>query len=85
MGGVDSEQGPEQIRLQGAVEGEPGEWQGEGEMSFSGSSPEQPCVSPKAMLDRRMGTRMGPWGKRPLRGSEEVDKSLPRSLNRGSN
>lgn len=67
---MDSEQGPEQIRLERAVEGEPEEWQGEGEMSLSGSSPEQPCVSPKAMADRRMGTRMGPWRKRPLRDSE---------------
>lgn len=70
MGGVDSEQGPEQIRLERAVEGELREWQGEGEMSLSGSSPEQPCVSPKAMEDRRTGGQGLGWDPGG-RGSEQ--------------
>lgn len=69
-----------------AVEGRLGEWQGEGETSLSGSSPELPCVSPKDVEGRRTGTRVRPWRKRPKEVvSEEVDKSLPWSLNRGSN
>lgn len=56
-------------------------------MSLSGNSPEQPYVSPKAMDDRRTGTRMRPWRKtlEEEAVSKEVDKSLPRSLNRESN
>lgn len=69
-----------------AVEGGLGEWQGEGETSLSGSSPELPCVSPKDVEGRRTGTRVKPWRKRHKEVvSEEVDKSLPWSLNRGSN